>query len=64
MDKKILIEAAQAAGYREQSAMTPGKARRKKDGAHELYVFTYSSADAYQDGNGATYDATAHKWTN
>lgn len=64
MDKKILIEAAKAAGYREKYAMQHGKARRKQDGDHELYIFTYSTADTYQDANGATYDATAHKWRN
>lgn len=51
------------AGYREKYAMEHGKRKTKRDRrGHTLWVFTYSTDDPYQDGNGATYDATEGRW--
>lgn len=57
------IKAMQEAGYREKYAMQHGRPVKCNDyKPHECYEFVYSSADPYQDANGATWDETIKKW--
>ena len=55
-------EAEAAAGYREKYAMQNGKEARRTQNGETLYIFTYAESEAYQDANGATYNATRHAW--
>lgn len=64
MTEKIRREAAAAAGYREKYAMQNGTPEKRAENGETLYIFTYSTEDAYQDANGATYNATRRTWTN
>ncbi len=52
------------AGYREKYAMTHGNGEYKTVGDRELWVFTYSDDNPYQDANGATFDITNGAWIN
>lgn len=64
MTAKERTEARKKAGFRENYAMQHGKEHKTITGGEVCYKFTYSSADAYQDANGATYNATRGTWTN
>lgn len=64
MNEKTRRAAEAAAGYREKYAMQNGKPEKKTENGETLYIFKYSSADPYQDANGATYNATRGRWTN
>ena len=55
--------AMQRAGFRERYAMVHGTRQTKTINGHKCWVFTYSDADPYQDGNGATYNITLGRWT-
>lgn len=56
-------KAAAKAGYRELYALKHGTEHKKIENGEELYIFTYSKENHYQDANGATYNATRHEWT-
>ena len=64
MLNNIKKDALKTAGFREKYAIEHGTAKRKTENGHILYIFSYSKADQFQDGNGATYDATLHRWIN
>lgn len=49
-------------GYRERYAMRRGKRYIRKNGNHIWWVFKYSTTEAFQDANGATYDVTEWRW--
>lgn len=62
MTRSEKARATAAAGYRERFAMKNGKEDHKIINGHSLYIFRYDSAIEYQDGNGATFDATRGAW--
>lgn len=64
MTKFERIEAMKRAGYRERYAMENGTETRRTINGHTLYIFKYTADHDYQDGNGATYDATRKAWIN
>jgi hypothetical protein len=49
-------------GFRERFAMENGNKTTLYINGHKIFKFTYSLYTAYQDANGATYDATAKQW--
>ena len=49
-------------GFRERFAMENGNKTTLYINGHKLFKFTYSHFKTFQDGNGATYDATAKRW--
>lgn len=51
-------------GARERYAMENGNKTTLYENGHKLFKFTYSRFKAFQDGNGATYDASAKRWIN
>lgn len=57
-------KAMEKAGYREKYAMKNGRPYRRQQNGETLYTFFYSKAAAYQDANGATWNATREAWTN
>ena len=64
MNEKTRKEAEARAGYREKYAMKNGTPTKRTENGETLYIFTYTKKDAYQDANGATYNATRKTWTN
>ena len=56
-------EAWKTAGVRERYAMEHGRLYSRKDErGHQMWRFTYSQWDKYQDANGATFDVTEGRW--
>lgn len=53
-----------AAGWRERYAMENGNAATVYINSNKCIKYTYSSAAAYQDANGATYDTIKKQWIN
>ena len=51
-----------AGGWREQYAIIHGTPRKEVHDGETLYTFEYSTADKYQDANGAIYNATWRTW--
>lgn len=56
--QQYIREAQKSAGWRELYAIEHGTPQRVGD----RITWTYSEADEYQDGNGATYDIERRQW--
>lgn len=56
--QQYIREARKSAGWRELYAIEHGQPQRKGN----KITWTYSEADEYQDGNGATYDIESRRW--
>lgn len=56
--QQYIREACKSAGWRELYAIEHGQPQRKGN----KITWTYSEADEYQDGNGATYDIERRQW--
>jgi hypothetical protein len=52
------------AGWRERYAMEHGNRATVYICGRKCYKFTYSTKDAYQDANGATFDTVRGAWIN
>lgn len=57
-----MVEAYNAAGYREKYAMENGNKGTVYVNGHKCYKFTYSKSVDYQDANGALYDTVEKRW--
>jgi hypothetical protein len=57
-----LREAYRLAGFRERYAMTNGNRSTIYINGAKCYKWTYSTANVYQDANGATYDTARRMW--
>lgn len=57
-------KALNEAGFRERYAMEHGTPTKRREKGEIIYKWSYSTADEYQDGNGAEYNATRGRWTN
>lgn len=57
-----MVEAYNAAGFREKYAMENGNKSIVYLSGHKCYKFTYSKAVDYQDANGALYDVIEKRW--
>lgn len=66
--KKFLNEemrtAYNLAGFRERYAMEHGNRATIYQDGEKCYKWTYSTANEYQDANGATYNTARRAWTN
>ena len=66
--KKFLSEemrtAYSLAGWRERYAMEHGNRATIYQNGEKCYKFTYSTANEYQDANGATFNTARRAWTN
>lgn len=58
-------DAWEKGGFRERTAMEKGRLFSWKDGrGHQMWKFSYSANEEYQDANGATFDVTEGVWVN
>jgi len=57
-----MIEAYNAAGYRERFAMQNGNKTVIFVNGHKCFKFTYSVNHEYQDANGSIYDTVSKVW--
>lgn len=57
-----LREAYRLAGFRERFAMDNGNRATLYINGAKCYKWTYSTANEYQDANGATYDTARRVW--
>lgn len=56
--QQYIREARKSAGWRELYAIEHGRPQRNGN----IIRWTYSEAEEYQDGNGATYDIERRQW--
>lgn len=59
-----IAHAWSVAGWRERYAMEHGNRATIYQNGEKCYKFTYSTANEYQDANGATYNTARRAWTN
>ena len=57
-----MVEAYNAAGFREKYAIENGNKSTVYVNGHKCYKFTYPKVVDYQDANGALYDVIEKRW--
>lgn len=62
MKNYTMNEARTTAGWRERYAMDNGNRATVYYNGEKCYKWTYSTADEYQDANGATYNTVRKAW--
>lgn len=58
----LMRQAYKTGGYRERYAMENGHKSEILVNGNICYKFTYSIYNAFQDGNGATFDTARGRW--